>query len=260
MEKNYYKDQWQIFLNSLKLKKNILYVILLDLLCICATFVLSLFYSLATSKIAASLQNLDLANIAAMGAEGLEQYAALKGAMYLFLIYSAILFILILLAYSLFQGLIWNTVLKKRFTWKYFGKFSLLNLIWVLAWLIISILLLFILKDAVIILVILTYVLLFVMFYLTTILYVMFTKKRKMWQSIKDTFNIGKRVHLFILPYLLVLGLFIVLNLVLIIFSLLPQQIYMFINLIILLAFFAWFRFYISDVIMKVGKKFKYVK
>ncbi len=258
--KNYFKKEWKEFLASFKLKTKFIYVILLDVLCITATFILGLIYSLLLNNLITPLDGLDLTNLATMGAEGLQQYILLKNTMYGFLIYTALLLIFVLIVYSLFQGLIWNLILKKKFTLKYLGKFSLLNLIWVLFWLIIALVLLIILKKIIIVWVILVYILLLIIFYLTSILYVVFTEKIKIWQAIKDTFNIGKRIHLFIMPYLLVLGLFIVLNLILLVFSLLPQQVYMFVNLIVLLGFIAWFRFYISDVVLKIAKRFKYIR
>ncbi|MFH0978763.1 MAG: hypothetical protein V1837_05680 [Candidatus Woesearchaeota archaeon] len=124
------------------------------------------------------------------------------------LISAIALFVVFALVYSLFQGLVWSTVLRKRFSWTYFKRFSLLNLCWFFAWTLLLVALALALKPGVGTFVIL--VVFGLMVHFTLVLAVDFTRTQKVRQALSTTISRGWRIHRFVIPYLLIILAYIV--------------------------------------------------
>ena len=192
------------------------------------------------------LNNLDLENVALQSEVQLKSLVATLRGFYLFVIFAFILFILFFIVnWSFFQGWIWNILLKKKLSFRYFWKFSLLNAIWFLLWAVISSLILFGGKTESFMILFSILILLFLHF--SFILCVLFTKDNKIRQ-IKKAMKMGiLKIHHFILPYIVILAtLFIVSQLSLLNTAYLMAFVY--------LIFFSWMQKYLANVILEVSK------
>ncbi|MEA2038171.1 MAG: hypothetical protein U9O94_11795 [Nanoarchaeota archaeon] len=155
-----------------------------------------------------------------------------------------VFFLLIILSYSLFEGLIWCRILKKKFTLEYFRRFTLLNLIWFFSFIIIASILLFGSKQSIVGVVLAVLAVVFILF--SQILGVVFTQKNKL-RAIKKTFSIGFRVHRFIIPLIFILATFLIVS------QLNLLNIHFILIMIIYLVFFSWMQNYFADVIVTIS-------
>lgn len=267
----YLNNQINLFKKSFKLdKKRFFSVMVLDLLFILVSYIALFLWSSWVSSSALKISGLDLTMLSE---DAVNELAALKSFYYGTLVCSLLLIIFLFLAWSFFQGFIWNTILKKKFNLNYFKKFLLLNL----ACIPLSIILLFIAVTCFwffksvflffsttgvntglvmfILLVLFTFILLPIMLYLACvvwILYFYFTKKNNILYSFKNTFDIGiKKIKLLYVPCLIMSLVFVLLSLITIPLNLLPEWLNSLFSLIFLIIYAAWMRFYITTVIAK---------
>lgn len=242
----YLKNNIKMYVESFK-NLNILLVLLLNasffLLTIGAGKLIGFFSEGWMEK----LNNLDLESVALQSEVQLRGIVSTLRGFYLFVVFAIILFILFLiLNWSFFQGMIWNILLKKKLNFRYFWKFSLLNVIWFLCWVIIAAAILFGGRTEYFI--ISFFVLMFLFLHFSFILCVLFTKENKFGQ-IKKALKLGVlRIHYFILPYIVILITFLIISQL----NLLKVG-YIFMGLIYL-VFFSWMQKYIADVILDVNK------
>lgn len=168
------------------------------------------------------------------------------------IIYFIIAVLVTVTVYIATNMLIWNTITGKKLKKSKFElRFLGMNLIWVLAWGLLSFLLLMSIRTNVIAFFFLGIVLLYA--HLTTLLYIAFYKKKKIGKSIRSAFGTGfAKIKSFIVPYLLAFVLFLLLN-----FAVAPlgritvipvNTIYF----IVFLFYFAWFRTYIYSFAKKL--------
>ncbi len=160
-----------------------------------------------------------------------------------------VFFLFLIIGYSLFEGMAWCKILKKRFNLKYFGKFTLLNLIWFLSFIVLFFIFLIGLKQNVI--PIILAILAFTFVYFTFILSVLFTQKNR-FNQIKEALKKGfLRIPYFLLPLMLIfITSFLVSKINLIYKNL--QVFAVIFNLVLFLLVFSWVKIYISDVIAQV--------
>jgi len=84
------------------------------------------------------------------------------------------------------------------------------------------------------------------------ILYFYFTKKNKILDSFKNTFDIAvKKIHLLYIPCLIMSLVFVLLSVITIPLNILPEWLTLLFLLIFLVIYAAWVRFYITAVIAK---------
>ena len=267
----YINNQINLFKKSFKLdKKRFFSVIIFDSLFILVSYITLFLWRIWVSSSASKISGLDLATLTE---NALQELAALKSFYYGILICSLLLIIFLFFAWSFFQGQIWNTILKKKFDLNYFKKFLLLNL----ACIPLSIILFFIAVIFLsffrsiflffsttglntsfimfILLILFTFVFLPIILYLInfiSILYFYFTKKNKILDSFKNTFNIAvKKIHLLYAPYLIMSLVFVLLSVITIPLNIFPEWLTSLFSLIFLIFYAAWIRFYIAAVIAK---------
>lgn len=161
--------------------------------------------------------------------------------------YFLALIIVSIIIYSVFKGLIWLTILNHKASWSFFKKFSLLNLLWIIIWLV-PFALLAALKQELIAygigLVIIAYV------HFTTLTHYYFIKSNKIFASIKKAFS--TKIKRFLLPYsYLAVVYFILLQ----VFWVVPRQMnyITFVSVIMLVFFMAFYRLYISRLLQKLA-------
>ncbi len=144
-----------------------------------------------------------------------------------------------ILSWSLSRGLIYTRLLKEKFNKKYFIRFALLNLIVLIIIAILSIVIFSLVSIHPYAL--LLYIPFFaIASYFITLTYIKFTKNIKIFKSIKRGLKAGFTKN--IIPALIILGIFILLNLLA---SILPYNIIIYTAL--LLVFMAWARMYFVD-------------
>ena len=155
---------------------------------------------------------------------------------------------------SLFKGLIWSSVLEKKFSKKFFNKFLLLNLLWYLLWIIAAVLFFVLVKVN--IAAILITIELALMLYFTPLAYSLFDENRNVFRLIKEAFSLGtKRFFYLSLPYLIVISLLLVLFFTVgLLGFIIPFIIFAVIFWVAFLAFRGWARLYISMAVGAIKK------
>jgi len=249
-KEGYFKKSYSIFLDSFKkIDLKIFPIVFLDLV----------FYSLApliaitTFKI---IQDKALAltlpqNLLQVGAENADKLLAdLRGFYFLLIAMLILMSITIILDWSIFKGLAWGLTIKRKFNFKFFLRFFLLNLPWLGSFIILIFLFAFAFKQAS--LPIYMLILLIIWIYFTNIIYTLFIKNPNL-KSIKKAFKLAfTKFHYFILPYTVLLIILIMIYLVMNLTILLPFGIGFTIMILMLLFYLAWARFYIVDVIESI--------
>ncbi len=252
MKKSYFKRKWKEFLNSFKLSTSFIYVLLFDVLYVSlAILALVVFGKLAQNLImklnALNLQ--EITNTTLME----NQVKTLTSVMNSLLIYTILLLLVLFILCIITRALIWNIVLNKKLTLKYLGKFSVLNLIWLL-WIIPFILILSTKNPYSILISSIILAILFI--YFTFVLYTIFTKEVKIGKSLKLCFKLGAgKINLFLLPMLFAIVVFVLVNIIVVAANLIVQS--SLIALILLLLYTAWLRFYCSSVTLRIAKTIK---
>ena len=235
-----------------KIDKRVIYIALFDLLffaiLMTGLFVWNNKVMEKTNEISPDL----LENPANLSPENAAETAALiKGFVVSVIACTLLLLVFLLIVWSFSRGIIWNMVFKKGFTFKYYRKFLLLNLLWFAAWLIPVVLIIASLKrkpSAMVLLII------FVLFcYLTALIYIIFTKNNLIWESIKEVFKLGfGKIQFFILPCIFLILTMAVISLILWPTHFFPQKAYLVISTVSMVLYLAWARFYIADVVKSI--------
>lgn len=246
-----------LFVKSFKkINKNVVHIMMHDLLNL--VFVIAGFFvwmKFLNVK-AAQLATIDLENImSASAAEVSVNIALIRGFIISLSLTTVLFLIYFAVVWSFFNGNIWSIILRKRFTLKYYKKFLLLNLAWVFAWAVFSVVFLMSMnRTAAVYFFIIIF---FIIIHLTNILYVSFTEEPKL-KSVKKAFELGfKNIHRFIVPYVLIWIVGIVLSFVFLIFRPLPDKLESGITLVLTLPYLAWLRIYIASCVDKVKKRGK---
>lgn len=242
---NYLKNSIKTYVNSFK-NKSILLVLVLNISFIIVTVALITLTKKISQPWIDKIQKVELSNIAFQSEAQLQETATTLRGFILFLILTAIAFVLFLIInWSFFQGIIYKILLKQRFNAKSFGKFLLLNIIWVIPWLILIFIILFGAKTGYFITPILILMLLFL--HLSFILYILFAKNNKI--KIKQSLKIGMlKIHYCIIPYIFIAITFIIIS------QLNLLKISSIIIYFIYLIFFSWLQNYTKDIILNISR------
>ena len=234
------------YLKSFKNKAIPLLLIINILFILSAAGITRVTTSIAAPQIE-KVNNIDLSRVSFQTEEKLTSIAAsLRNFVLVALLIALLFVILIIIAWSLFQGMIYSLLGKKKFNLKFFEKFLLLNLIWFIPWLLLLGILLIGSKTASLLVVSITALLLFLHFSL--ILYPLFTKENKL-KTIKTAIRLGiTKIHYFIVPYILIAITF------MIIAQINRLNLYYMLILAIYLLFFSWVQGYIADIAIKIQK------
>gem|GEM_PF-4637802 len=226
---------FRIFIKSFKQipHKRYFLIALYDMLLIAIVFlILPLFSKLFVSKV----QELTAANIGSL--------------LLMLFAYLILITFVLLLAYSVFKGLIWLAILKQKPSAKYFQKFLLLNLCWLFIWCIPGIIVLWGLKPNYFIYVLVLAVIVYI--HLTSILHYTFTKDRHIRNALKQAFATGiGQIKQFLLPYAYIILVYFVL---LQVFWIVPRttNFMLFASLLFIVFYLAWYRLYLAQVLKRI--------
>lgn len=241
---NYLKNNLKICVNSFK-NKNILLVLLMNLLFVIINII---FVGIIKVISQPQIEKIDIINLSRVLSQNEAQLEGIINTLRGFVIFAVlmgILFILLLIInWSLCQGIIYNILLKKGFNFKYFERFLLLNIVWLIPWWILGFVLLFGGKIGFLITPIMVLLLLFLHF--SFILYILFTENNKIKQ-ILQSLKIGiTKMHYFILPYIIIVIMFIIIS------QLNLLKLPFFIIGLVYLLFFSWVQNYTKEVILEL--------
>lgn len=174
--------------------------------------------------------------------------ANLRGFFFLIIFLAVFLVLLTILNWSLFKGLNWSLAAKRKFDFKFFKRFLLLNLAWLPIWIL---LLLFVFiginPDAILYFVM---AVLAIAAYFSNILYALFAKESN-FKSVKMAFKIAfAKMHFFVIPY--VIAVFLPYILLKLLIQNLQQTAFLIISALAFIIISAWFRLYIVEVVDSV--------
>ena len=129
-KEDYFKQSYDIFLESFKkIDLKIFFIVFFDLV----------FYSLVPliaitgfNIIQTKAMSIDLGqSLLQMGAENAQALATgLKGFLLVLVGIMLLMLLTIIIDWSIFKGMAWGFTLKKKFSFNYFRRFFLLNLVW----------------------------------------------------------------------------------------------------------------------------------
>lgn len=188
-----------------------------------------------------AVASLPLGQLMQLGAQEMEKTLGTMQSFLFFLIASIVLLLVtFVLAWCLFKGLQWSIALKKKFSAKYYGKFLLLNLIWILIWSIpFSIAAKMKAKAYAV------YAAAILLMYFTVILYVLFTKENK-FKKILEAFSFGvKKFYFLVMPFSVTGVIIYILSLMRGFFLVLPRVFVVSLIIAAALLFLSWSKFYL---------------
>ncbi len=243
---NYLKNSIKTYVSSFK-NKNILLVSALNALFLVISIALIKLVQLISQPYIEKVDQIDLSSIALQSEAQLQTIVGTLRGFAVFTILTLVLFLLLLIInWSFCQGMIYHILSKRKFTFKYFEKFLLLNVIWFIPWLALSFIILFGAKMDYFVASFFTIVLVF--FHSSFVLYTLFVnKKLKKLIHLKIHFKISIiRIYHFIAPYTLITITFFIISQL----NLLnPHYI---ILTIIYILFFSWLQSYTRDIIINI--------
>ncbi|MDD5192715.1 MAG: hypothetical protein PHH54_02950 [Candidatus Nanoarchaeia archaeon] len=234
----------------LKINKKVLLTFLYDL--VGYIIIILGFYFLAIfirKKIASLTNTVDYSSFFSNNIELINQnFASLKLILFLLLLFIFLFSIFALIIHTLFKGLIWLKLRDKKFSWKFFRKYLLLNLIYLVP---LAIILLFVflqLKSNLLLVIILL-----IGLHFHVLLSYSLTDENKIRSSFKFAFKQGFKIKYFIIPYLIILtGLFI---LAYILGSLPFYSLKTLVNFFVFVFYFAISRNYINSILYNIIKE-----
>lgn len=175
--------------------------------------------------------------------------------MYTTIITAIILYLVLLVIYTISRGLIWAKIMNLKPTKKYFLKFGLLSLVWITGWLLAFTLLVTITNQQyykwIMIIMGIAYI------HLTTVLHHAFSYKNEIGTAVQKAFSTGiGRIHQLIFPYIYIIIIFILTEQILTRTMQIPVsiQVMQIIGIALILLFLAWHKTYLNKAIIKLEK------
>jgi hypothetical protein len=183
---------------------------------------------------------------------------------YFFIIGVIVLIVVAILAFTLSRNLIWNYLLKKKFNYKTYLKFNLLNIVLPILLAILLFILLVIRMPfitaianisvtlAIYVAALLVLIVYLAIIYFVYLVYISYVKKPKVFKSIRNAFRLIKTRFANIgISYLFILVFSIIISAAARLIWLLPAQVQTYFNLGVILLFLAWMKLYVADVYKK---------
>ena len=244
------------FLDSFKFKKNFLYIIGYDLLFyIIAVIFVKLFGFIIekmSSGVDMSILNRAVLDPSPAQVEIVTQTVmGAKAVVYVFAIFVVLYLVILLFAWSLSRGLIYCTLLKKKFNSKYYWKFLLLNLVFFVPLLIMFFSFVYVIKELPYAIYVLMFLILAVSYFLT-LSYIKFD--HKVFKAIGSALEFGfTKIHKMLIPFVLILLMFFVMSFItsgvnrMVSFGLKP-----YVSVVLFVVYMAWARIYFVRVVEKL--------
>lgn len=242
------QKHWQAFLASLKPGKETMLIMLFDIIFWAALAILTLILANVLQSPYEQLKALQLGSSATISM--IASYNdILQGVFTTALITLIIFWMLVVAAYSFSRGLIWLTLLEKPVQRVFFTRFSLLNLIWCTAWIILTV---FFLSTTLPQIAAHTAIIVMVLYaHLATVLHYSYTKTRALGKSFRDTFGIGlgNAAH-FIHPYCYLFIVYVILSQIA---RVAQGTTALIVTFIVFLIFMALYRTYLRNILRHIA-------
>lgn len=234
--------------NSFKNKK-IIWVLAYDL---CFILIAGIILKASSKSMTGQLEKLGLTNMGALTPEIIsQQLGAIKSLAVLFFIITLIVYLILILDYTLFRGWAWTKLLDKKPTKTYMKKFFLLNLIWVTIWTALFLLAVTTINQSYYSYLILIIAILYI--HLTTVMHHCFTWQQEIKKAIGKAFTLGiGHIKYFIIPYIYIIIIYIIATKAVI---LIPRQSQTIAVFSFVILFMAWYKTYMNSVIKRTQKK-----
>ena len=240
-------------LGFLKINKKVFLTFFYDILGY--IFIVLGFYLLAISikgRITKLTTSVDYSSFFSNNIDAINQnFAPLKMVLFILLLSIFIFSIFALIMFTLSKGVIWLKLKDKKFSWKFFRKYLLLNFIYLTPLAIILLFILFKLKNNIVL-----GIILLIGIHFHVLLSYSLTNEDKIKTSFKFAFKQGFKFKYFLVPYLIILG-----GLLLLGFILSNLPFYSFyslkplVNFLIYVFYFAVCRNYINNLLNSIVKK-----
>ena len=243
-KKNYFKKGVSSSLASFRNKDIFLVSALNGLMVLIFAIMIKIINLIGKQRIS-QVNTVDLTNIAFRTEEYISSMTSELKGFVMFMLFAAIAFcVLFILNWSFFQGVIYSNLSKAKFNIKFFGKFLLLNVLWLIPWFVLLFIVLFGSQVGSFVLFFYLVVLLFLHF--SSILNILFVKNNKL-KCIKNALKIGiVEIKNFLFPYFLVFVTYYIISRFLY-FKPIPV-----LTVVVFVIFFSWVQVYISGVISEV--------
>lgn len=258
---SYLNYEWDNLKNSfISYKKKSLMTIIYDIFFYLIVIISSTLYGLYLQFRTSKINLIDIQQTIQDPSQSAQVLGLLKRFLFFDMIGCFILLsIIIFLAVATIKPLIWaeitNNKLNKKDIIRFWGTRALWSLILIPAY-IIAVPLFAILivavksNSSVTVLIVSSILLVSFLFFTNTkiIMYIIYTKTKSL-KSIFEAFKIGfKKIHYFIIPYLVILASFIAFTNLTRIFFFVPEQIQSYISAVLIIIYISWFRFYVYEV------------
>ena len=185
-----------------------------------------------------------------------QNMSVMKEFMYTAVITGIILYLLLLIIYTISRGLIWAKIMDLKLTKKYFLKFGLLSAVWITGWILAFALLVTITNQQyykwIMIIMGISYI------HLTTVLHHAFSHRNEIGSAAQKAFSTGLgKIHKLILPYIYIIIIFILVEQILKIIMQIPasQQTIQITGIALIILFLAWYKTYLNNAIISIEKK-----
>ncbi len=198
-----------------------------------------------------------ITEITMLTAEQAEGVAPITSLLLLIVFVIVLFFIVQFYNYAFFENLIWNTIIKRKTTFKNTNKFFALNIlltaIFAVLLSVLFIALVSVPEQLLVISTMLFYLALLFSIYLIYTGYLNFSKSNEILSSIKAVYTTGiKKLNITIKPLFFVLIVGLLANIILLPFMNLPEIIALIVQIVVLSAYLAWFRIYITKALKAV--------
>ena len=246
---NFIDWNYKILITSLKkIDLNILLIVILDALFYFLSGYLFIFW---LQRIQAKMAAFNLPqDVASIGYERLQQIVNEAKLFYYLLIFSFILLLIaIIFLSSVLKGIIWTKTTNTKITFALISRFLGLNLIWMGFWFVLVISISLLVEPSLTPAFMIATIILGL--YFTNALYAIFMKKPMLRTIIASVKLSVAKIHLFLLPYSIILLLFFILVRI---SAFLKFGYASFLVGLILLFYAAIVRYYISTLVLEIGK------
>ena len=258
----YLKNQYNVLKDSIKeLDAKTAILTLYELIFFLISGVAFMIFASVLRKKSVFLSTLDLENLMNLPKSEIDiTHSTLKNFMTTMIIGTILLIIVIFITMAVMKSIIWFTTANKKFKKEDILKFIPIRFVWLLieaGFLIILFLPLFItigfssnINSAPLALTfsLITLALFLTLMTIKSLMYVFYLESKNI-KCIKKAFKFGlKKIHHYIIPYLVILGLFIVVSQLYWIYQFFPDKIINLLTLIIYILFAVWTRIYFLKV------------
>lgn len=252
--KKYLKNSWQLLKKSFKISPATLSLVTFyDAFFYLLVYLFAMIFTMLLVSQTEGMPSVEYVHDNMMDPVFLNSITPQLYSMFYTIIISMILYaLLFIFLYAIFKGLIWSRMLKRQFTLKHIKGYLYLSLIWLSSFVVITLGLSLMTREEFRFGVFLATILVFI--HLTPFVYIIFTKENLIGHSLKKGLWVGiAKIHHFIIPYILIIGVGfvgIMMNTIFRLIKYLPfPTAVLIISIILTFAYLVWVRSYLTEIV-----------